>query len=106
VGDRIDNYFNPNAFAKPPLYAFGTIGRTLPDNRGPYLFNWDLSFLKQVPIREALRLELRGELFNTFNHVNFQSPSANGTVYGLPQFGTITATYDPRIIQVAMKLFF
>jgi hypothetical protein len=106
VIDRVDSYFNANAFAKPPLYTFGTIGRMLPDNRGPYLFNWDLSLLKQVPVHESIRMELRGELFNALNQVNFQAPSGNGTVYGLPQFGTITATYDPRIIQVAAKLYF
>ncbi|HEY3836627.1 MAG TPA: TonB-dependent receptor [Bryobacteraceae bacterium] len=106
VESRIDNYFNQAAFAKPPLFTFGTIGRMLPDNRGPYMINWDLSFLKNVPIHESIRLELRGELFNAFNNVNFQSPNGNSTVYGLPQFGTITATYDPRIAQVAMKLYF
>ena len=106
VSQRINGYFNPAAFAKAPLYAFGSAGRMLPDNRGPYLFNWDLSFLKQVPIHESIRLELRGELFNAFNSANFQGPSGNGLVYGLPQFGIITATYDPRIIQVAMKMFF
>jgi len=106
VIDRIDGYFNSAAFAKPALYRFGTLGRMLSDNRGPYLINWDLSFLKQVPIHEPLRLEIRGELFNAFNHPNFQSPTGNSTVYGLPQFGTITATYDPRIIQLAMKLYF
>ncbi|MEO7146127.1 MAG: carboxypeptidase regulatory-like domain-containing protein [Bryobacteraceae bacterium] len=106
VGARIDNYFNLAAFAPAPLYAFGTIGRMLPDNRGPYLFNWDLSLLKQVPIHESMRLELRGEFFNAFNNVNFQNPTGAETVYGLPQFGAITATFDPRIVQVALKLFF
>ncbi len=106
VESRIDGYFNTAAFAKPPLYQFGTIGRMLPDNRGPYHFNWDISMLKQVPIGERMRLEIRGELFNAFNKVNFQSPNGNSTVYGLPQFGTITGTYDPRIIQVAMKFSF
>ena len=106
IVNRIDGYFNPNAFAKPPLYTFGTIGRMLPDNRGPYFINTDLSVLKEVQIHEAMHLEIRGEMFNAFNHVNFQSPTGNSTVYGLPQFGSITGTYDPRIVQVAMKLHF
>jgi hypothetical protein len=106
VTDRIDNYFDVAAFAKAPLYTFGTLNRFLPDNRGPYLFNWDISFLKQVPVHQSVRLEIRGELFNTFNNVNFQSPTGNSTVYGLPQFGTITSTYDPRIVQLAMKVYF
>lgn len=106
VIDRINGYFNLAALATPPLYSFGTIGRMLPDNRGPYLFNWDLSLLKTVPVHESMRFEIRGEWFNAFNQANFQSPSGNGTVYGLPQFGTITATYDPRIVQLALKLYF
>ena len=104
VGQRINDYFNPSAFTNPPLYQFGTVGRMLPDNRGPYLFTWNLSFLKQIPVRESIRVELRAELFNAFNHVNFQNPS--GLTYGLPAFGAITTTYDPRIIQVAAKVFF
>ena len=104
MGQRINGYFNLAAFTNPPLYQFGTVGRMLPDNRGPYLFTWNLSFLKQIPIHESVRLELRAELFNAFNHVNFQNPS--GVTYGLPTFGTITSTYDPRIIQVAAKFFF
>lgn len=106
VIDRIDGYFNPAAFANPALYRFGTVGHALPDNRGPYLFSWDISLLKHIPIHESIRVELRGEFFNAFNNVNFQNPGGNSTVYGLPQFGTITATYDPRIVQVAMKLYF
>ncbi|MCL5743474.1 MAG: hypothetical protein M1541_06030, partial [Acidobacteria bacterium] len=104
VEDRIDNYFNEDAFALAPMYTFGNIGRMLPDNNGPYLFNWDLSLIKEIPIHEKIHLDLRGELFNAFNNVNFKKPA--GTVFGLPQFGTLTATYDPRIIQVALKLTF
>ena len=104
VGDRINGYFNLAAFTNPPLYQFGTVGRFLPDNRGPYLITSNLSFLKVVPIHESMRLEFRAELFNTFNHVNFTNPS--GLTYGLPTFGTITGTYDPRIIQVAAKFLF
>jgi hypothetical protein len=43
--------------------------------------------LKQVPIHEAMRLEIRGELFNAFNKVNFQSPSGNGTCTGCLSLG-------------------
>ena len=104
VGQRINGYFNPAAFTNPPLYQFGTVGRMLPGIVGPSLFTWNLSFLKQIPVHESVRVELRAELFNAFNHVNFQNPS--GLTYGLPGFGAITTTYDPRIIQVAAKVFF
>jgi hypothetical protein len=48
---------------------------------------------KIVPIGERLQFELRGELFNAFNHPNqlFAAPgpqnSNNATVFGTPSFG-------------------
>jgi hypothetical protein len=104
VAQRLSGYFNLAAFENPPLYQFGTVGRMLPGIAGPSLFTWNLSFLKEIPIHESIRMELRGELFNAFNHVNFNNPS--GVTYGLPAFGAITTAYDPRIIQVAVKVFF
>lgn len=104
VTERIDGYFNPAAFADAPLFTFGNIGRTLSDNRGPFFVNWDISVLRQIPVRENMHVELRGELFNAFNNVNFKNPS--GTTYGLPAFGSITGTFQPRIIQVAAKFVF
>ena len=104
VTQRIDGYFNLAAFSVPPPYTFGNIGRLLPDNRGPYYFNWDISVLKQVHITEAMRFELRGEFFNALNNVNFNNPT--GVTYGVAGFGSITTTAPPRIIQVAAKFFF
>ncbi|MGH9665121.1 MAG: TonB-dependent receptor domain-containing protein, partial [Bryobacteraceae bacterium] len=104
VTNRIDSYFNPAAFVDAPQFTFGNIGRLLPDNRGPYFIDWDISLLREIQVRESMHFELRGEFFNAFNNVNFQNPS--GTTYGLPAFGSITSTAAPRIIQVAAKFVF
>ncbi|MCL5742474.1 MAG: TonB-dependent receptor, partial [Acidobacteria bacterium] len=101
--DRIDHFFNTAAFLIPPKYAFGNVGRYLPDNRAPGLQNWDLSVLKDIPIQESRRLEFRAEFFNLFNNVNFGGPA---TVFGQPQFGTIRQTEPARIIQFALKFFY
>ncbi|MFN7979264.1 MAG: hypothetical protein U0P30_14100 [Vicinamibacterales bacterium] len=49
------------------------------------------------------RLELRIEAFNVLNRTNFRAPNGNRSSNA---FGTITSTYDPRILQVGMKLTF
>jgi hypothetical protein len=62
-----------------------------------------LAVAKKVAIRENLQAEFRVEAFNLFNHAQFQNPDTNifsGT------FGQVTRTYDPRIIQLALRLSF
>jgi hypothetical protein len=36
-----------------------------------------MALLKDTQIREQMRLEFRCELFNAFNHAQFQSPDGN-----------------------------
>jgi len=38
---------------------------------GPGINNFDLALLKDLPLTERLRVQLRGELFNAFNHAQF-----------------------------------
>jgi hypothetical protein len=54
-------------------------------------------------VGERTKLEFRAEFFNIFNHANFQSPNTN--IYS-GFFGEVTSTYDPRIIQLALRLSF
>jgi hypothetical protein len=59
---------------------------------------------KGIPVTERLRAELRGELFNVMNLVNFANPAGAITSSG---FGVIKATTgNPRIVQLALKLTF
>lgn len=102
-GERIDHWFLASAFVDAPAYAFGNVGRFLPDNRGPHLHNWDISALKLVAAGERFRVQFRAEFFNALNQVNFQPPA---TVFGQPQFGLITAAEPARIIQFGLKFYF
>lgn len=110
--ERYNRWLDPAAFRDAPPFAFGTVGRFLPDNRGPALHVWDLSVLKNVPIRESIRLQIRGEFFNAFNQVNFSNPGA--TAFGLTatgqlsrtDFGRITGAGPARIIQFGAKLYY
>jgi hypothetical protein len=61
--------------------------------------------IKRFPIRgERLRADFRAEAFNVFNHANFANPtlSENSAAFGR----ILTATVNPRIMQLALKLSF
>lgn len=101
--------------ADPTLATYGTLPRNY--FRGPDYVNFDLAFSKTTAITEAVKIELRAEFFNIFNHANFANPGivnngtvlssgAGGTNPNSSGFGQITSTYDPRIIQFAARLSF
>ena len=66
-------WINPNAFVNPPNGSFGSVARN--SVRGPGYGDVDLSFLKNIPIKERLHAQLRIEMFNIFNRVNLAPPS-------------------------------
>ncbi len=99
--------FNAAAFTTTPTIGNGTYLGNSPRDflTGPGFWNTDLAVLKQFPIREAVRVEFRGELFNLFNHPNFANPGSN---VATPQsFGVISSTVSsPRILQLALRVRF
>ena len=103
-------WFSTSSFAAPaaPWTAAGAggtgFGNAGKDNViGPGLFNWNISLFKEVPIHEALHLQFRAESFNTFNHTEFNQVDG-GTNDG--NFGQVTSTQDPRVLQFGAKLLF
>lgn len=76
----------------------------LPGLRGEDLHLWDLSVMKKVRISEGLKLELRGEFLNAFNHVEFNNPETDPTN---ANFGRVTSQANlPRNVQIGLKLIF
>jgi hypothetical protein len=64
----------------------------------------DSSIFKTFKILEKASVEFRADLFNTFNHPNFNPPSAK---VGSGSNGQVTSTStDPRRIQFGLRLFF
>jgi hypothetical protein len=63
----------------------------------------NLALMKSIPVKEQMRFELRLETFNTFNHVNFNSPNSN---VNSANFGRITSDTGPRLVQLAGKFYF
>ena len=69
-----------------------------------------MGFFKDVKAGERYRVQFRTEFFNIFNQVNFKD-TGGSTVDGLANlnqrtFGTLRSALDPRIGQLALKIFF
>ena len=107
---RSGSYFNTSLFSKEEIGQLGNASRRF--FSGPGLNNWDIALLKDTHIREGMNLEFRCELFNAFNHAQFQSP--DGNIADLPtadnnftgNFGRSTVANPPRIMQLSLKLLF
>jgi hypothetical protein len=70
---------------------------------GPNTSRVDFTMTKNIRFNESLRLQLRGEAFNVFNHTNFRTISTNVTA---ANFGQVTAVRDPRTLQLGVKFYF
>ncbi|HEV3062320.1 MAG TPA: TonB-dependent receptor [Vicinamibacterales bacterium] len=93
-------WFNPSCVVIPtdPSQPFGNAQRN--SVRGPNFWTFDMAVSKQVKLNGSAHVELRLEAFNLFNRANFVAPNGNRSTSA---FGTITATYDPRQVQLAAK---
>lgn len=82
--------------------GIGNLGRNT--SREPGFVNVNLSIFKGIPIGERVRLELRFEAYNAFNHVNFAGPaSAN---IDNANYGLITGSAPARQMQIGARLSF
>lgn len=90
-------YFNTACFSTPAVGYFGTSGKDVLYTPGQD--KWDASLVKAFPIYDTMKLEMRGEFFNVFNHVNFSDLGTNASAPAT--FGVVTNARNPRIIQVA-----
>lgn len=101
AGDRSeDQWFNTAAFTMPAFGTFGNAGRNI--LVGPAYRNINLGIMKLVPLGDT-RLQLRLEVFNILNRVNFDLPDA---FLGSPTFGRILSAGSPRRIQFGVKALF
>ena len=115
------NYINLAAFTLPAtLNSSGALSSpfgnaTRNPGRTPNFFQTDFDLNKRftTPI-ERLNVEFRAELYNIFNHTNLYLPSggmgsASGTaVVNNPASGsgTVTGTFEPRIVQFGLKVIY
>ena len=95
-------WFNPAAFAAPPAYTFGNIGRN--SVYGPPLQTLDFALARAFGLTEKTSFQFRGEALNTLNKVNLGTPDR---YVNTPQFGTVTMAMTPgREIQLSARLSF
>jgi hypothetical protein len=94
-------WFNTAAFFVPTTNVFGTAGRNI--LIGPGYANIDMSLAKVFRFSEQSRLEFRAEVFNLFNHPNFDLPNATADSM---QFGKVFSAGPSRQIQFGLKLAF
>jgi hypothetical protein len=98
---RPDRWFNTSAFAFPQFGTFGDAGRNI--LVGPDFQNVNASLVKDTKIKENLNIQFRAEVFNLFNHPNFDLPD---NFLGSPTFGQVRSAQAPRHIQFGLKLLF
>jgi hypothetical protein len=101
--NTVNQWFNKAAFSVPALGQWGDLGKS--SVRGPGRQNWNVSLFKSFVFSEARgsRFELRLETFNTFNHTQFNQVSSS---FSSSNFGAVTSTWDPRVLQLGAKLYF
>ena len=105
AGSGPNNFLNPAAFSMPAAGTFGNLGRDT--FYGPSYKQIDFSVLKKTRVTETKNVEFRAEMFNLFNHPNFDEPN---TFFGTPGFGQIFNTLGrtlgvgtSRQIQLALR---
>jgi outer membrane receptor protein involved in Fe transport len=98
---KVAKWFNTAAFAAAPATQPGNAPRF--PFHGPGLENWDQAVARTFPIYERLSFQFRADFFNSLNHTNFNAP---GSQIGSSNYGVITGSLDPRIIEFAGKLQF
>jgi Carboxypeptidase regulatory-like domain len=126
VTQKLNNYFNLNCIDRANLSAplspsnapawpvvgndgiatgYGNLGSGIVF--GPAQNNFDMSIIKETPLRllgESGRIVFRAEFFNAFNTPQFAPPD---TFVSDSTFGVISSTaVNPRIIQLSLKLYF
>ena len=99
----IDRWFDAAAFSATSGRNYGSCGNNTV--RGPGSKSMNMSLFRNIGLGGDRRLELRAEVFNLFNWVNYGFPAANVSNAGT--FGRITSTLgDPREMQLAVKFYF
>jgi hypothetical protein len=101
------HYFDKTSFASNLSCGYETCGVTGSVKQfafnGPGTINTDAGVEKDTRISDRMSLNLRIEMFNVFNHVNFTSVSGNANS---GSFGNVTNTDPGRIGQISGKFIF
>jgi hypothetical protein len=98
-----NEWFNVADFPAVPanVNEFGTSGRNILDGPGTIAVN--LSLIRNLTLFERTHLQFRWEVFNAFNHPNFNLPIP---AVNASNAGTITSAGNGRAMQFALRYSF
>ena len=96
--------FNTALFTPNPLGTFGTSSRRF--FYGPGIDNYDVALRKLTRVTESSSLEFRLELFNAFNHAQFDGANSVDGNINDSTFGQILKSQPGRVGQVAVRFVF
>lgn len=112
----IDRWFDTEAIQNATPGRFGNAGKGIIQGSG--VNNWDINLSKNFYITERHRVQFRAELFNAFNHAQFDDPvlqpavrDATGRLLN-PNAGKVTSASDfgfrqtERVVQFGLKYVF
>ena len=94
-------WFNSGAFVAPPRLAYGSSGLGIIEGPGRHIL--DFGLMKSFRWSEARYVQFRWEMYNAFNHVNYNNP---GTTLGTSSFGRILSAQSARTMQLGLKIVF
>ncbi|MFY9741104.1 MAG: hypothetical protein WAK21_03825, partial [Candidatus Sulfotelmatobacter sp.] len=105
-GTPTASFINSGCFADPGDQNPGNAPRYFPGLRVNGIHDIDMNLYKSFVPKEGMKIDLRAETFNLFNHPRFAQPDS---AYGDPAFGTITSDangYLPRYFQFGVRFEF
>jgi len=91
------------AFSQASAYDFGSAPRYFSNLRAPGYVDEDLGIQKWFNLTEKFRMQFTAQMFNAFNHPNFDSPDINLGDAG-KSMGESNNTQGPRQVQLSLKI--
>jgi Carboxypeptidase regulatory-like domain/TonB-dependent Receptor Plug Domain len=103
-GGDPNNFLDKNAVTLPDAqHPYGNMGRNVAKSSPTY--QTDLRIEKDFVLKKdaSPKLAFQAECFNLWNKTNFRAPNSNRSN---SNYGTITSTFSPRIMQMALRFTF
>lgn len=99
--DFLNGLFDAGIFPKPAPGTNGTLGRNT--FRGPSYCTLDLNLTRAFAAGGHRQVQLRMDVYNALNTPNLFLPNADLSV---SSFGKSTQAFDPRVVQLGVRIAF